>query len=720
MINLHTFFVFLFLLLAGFYSTAQEDPYKRHAESRNHQLTGDYRQYIDSAGMVDSKIEKRKYLEMALLEAEEKQSVKGILNSNYRLGKLYHDQGDTQKALEYYERVTALLEKHPDVLESFREATVFYDVAINYSYLSKYTQALKYFTRSEQIAREEQTDSLLSLTLRQIGNVYHYLNDLSNSSDYYYKALRIAQENNLPELEASAMNNIASNMVDLNQAQEGEEMYRRSLEIARKHGLANLVAVVSNNLGVNASENEKYDKALDYYHIALSYAVKNDDIMGRALYYNNIASVYLHREDYGQARKYLQRSLRDNNRLGNKEGLVNNYYNFAELLIEQKEFDSARVFVEKVDEITRELGNAASRSEYFNLLHNYYSETEDYKKALQYHKKYTALHDSITEAQTGEKISNLNSVYQERQRQQEMSELREKQSELRFYLHLTIFLSALFIIAVVYAYIVQRRAAVRIRAQNNRFKQNQKELANKNHELRLSKKKIEEINRDRNQLFSIISHDLRSPFNSLLGFSEMLAEEVREGADPESVKMMTENIHTSSMHLFELIQNLLEWANKERGKIEFRPEQVIVHKVATENIELAKQSANHKQVQIVNKIDKHIMVEADVNMINTIFRNLIFNAIKFTPRHGKVELSAGETSEKVVIHVQDNGTGMSEDDRQMILFGEDTFTRKGTQNEKGAGLGLVLTKDFIKRHSGSLDISTKLGEGTTFHVTIPK
>jgi len=114
------------------------------------------------------------------------------------------------------------------------------------------------------------------------------------------------------------------------------------------------------------------------------------------------------------------------------------------------------------------------------------------------------------------------------------------------------------------------------------------------------------------------------------------------------------------------------------------------------------------------------MVEADVNMINTIFRNLIFNAIKFTPRHGKVELSAGETSEKVVIHVQDNGTGMSEDDRQMILFGEDTFTRKGTQNEKGAGLGLVLTKDFIKRHSGSLDISTKLGEGTTFHVTIPK
>lgn len=721
MINSRILFCFSFLVLMAAYAVAQKDPYDRHAEKRaNISSSGDYISFIDSADRATEGVVKLDFLKKARAEAENEGTPEGIIISNYRLGKLYHNQGDTREALNYYNRVAEMLEEHKEAVSSGQRAEIYYDIAMNYSYLSEHTQALHYFTRSEQLAREQQLDSLLSLTLRQLGNVYFYLDDLAHSSDFYYKSLRIAKENQLPELEASAMNNIASNMVNMNQEEEGEEMYRKSLKIAQDNGFANLVAVVSNNLGTLAAEKGQTEKALDYFHIALSYAVKNDDILGRAVYYNNIADIYLNKGNYEQARTYLQRSLKDNNRLGNKEGLAGNYYNFAELLLLQKSFDSAWLYVKKVDTITRELENPSLRSSYFELMHRYYSSTEDYKKALSFHKKYADLRDSLVSAQTGDKISSLNSVYEERQRQEEMTKLREQQDELKFYLNLTIFLSALFIIAVVYAFIVQRRAAHRFKEQNNRFKQNQKELATKNHELRLSQKKLEEVNRDRNQLFSIISHDLRSPFNSLLGFSDMLAEEVKEDADPESIKMMTENIHTSSMQLFELIQNLLEWANKERGKIEFRPEQVIVHRIAHENIELAKQSAHHKHVKIVNNIQKHVMVDADVNMLNTIFRNLIFNAIKFTPKDGKVELTVDETSEKVVIHVKDTGMGMSESDKQMILFGEDTFTRKGTQNEKGAGLGLVLTKDFIKRHNGSLDITTELDKGTTFHVTIPK
>ncbi|MGM0566349.1 MAG: tetratricopeptide repeat protein [Bacteroidota bacterium] len=710
--------IWLFIL---FSATAQLDEHERHAQNRiqAEELEG-YQVYLDSAKNSDSFETKNAYLEKALESADQDGAILGQIESYFQAGTLYHEAGSTRVALEKYEYVADLLEKHPNIVGYRQKVEMYHQMALNFSYLSQHSDALHYFLRSEKLARKHNLDSLLSDVLRQIGNVYHYLEDVDRSSEYYYESLEIAQEHGYRELEASAMNNIASNLADIGQIEDSEKMYQQSLEISQDIGYAELVAVVSNNLGVHFANQEQLDKALDYFNIALSYASKNNDLLARAIYNNNIADIHIREENFKKGRKALNSSLRDNERIGNKEGLASNYHNYVYYYMQQEDYDSAWIYIEKHEKLMEEMGSSSMKEIHLDLLQNYYASTGEYEKAYDHLYEFYLLNDSLNEARTGEQISGLYNVYEEQKEQKELAELKEQKTQLRHYLYLTFLLSGLFIIAVVYAFIVQRKAAKRVKKQNDRYIQNQKQLATKNRELVESQKKIEAINRDRNQLFSIISHDLRSPFNSLLGFSDMLAEEVREGADYESVKMMTENIHASSMQLFELIQNLLEWANKERGKIEFKPEQVILYRVAEESISLAANSAYHKEVTLHNNIDKHLMLEADVNMLNTIFRNLIFNAIKFTPKKGHVTIDAEEKADEIVVNVEDTGMGMSREDKEMILQGEDTFSRKGTQNEKGAGLGLVLTKDFIKRHNGKLDITTEVNKGTTFHVIFPK
>lgn len=697
------------------------DPWQQHAKQRAQEsIHSVFGKFLDSANRTTNVSESIAYMNKAINSAESAGIKRDIVLGHYFLGKIYHEQGDTKYARAHFEKTSSILKESPELLKPYLLAQVYYDVAANYSYMSEHSKAMHYYSLSEQVASSNKLDSIATVALRQIGNVYYFLGDIATSTDYYYKSLQKAQALNMSKAIAAALNNIGGNFVDMDRDEEGQEMYRRSLKIAQSENIPELVAVVSNNMGVTAANNNEYDQAIDNFNIALSYAVKNNDIRGKALYYNNLADVYISINDFKRARQFLWRSLETNLKIGNQEGLASNYANLSKLMLSLSKYDSSWQYIQKLESISAETANPSLHQDYLRAAQAHFEVKGDYEKALQLYQKFTRYRDSITTIQTKEKIADLTTVAREREREKEMSQLKEQQSQLKKFLYITIILSVLMISAVIYAFIVQRKSTERMRSQNERFRQNQKELTKKNTELNQSQKMLEEVNRDRNQLFSIISHDLRSPFNSLLGFSEMLIEEVNDGGDEESITMMSKNIYASSMQLFELIQNLLEWANKERGKIEFSPEQIILHKLAADNIKLAAQSAQLKGVEITNEINKHVMVEADVNMLNTIFRNIIFNAVKFTPRDGKVRVFVNDINEHVTVHIKDNGVGMNEEDRQRLIHSEETFTRKGTENEKGAGLGLVLTKDFIKRHHGSFDITTKINEGTTFHIQLPR
>ncbi|MCF8309295.1 MAG: tetratricopeptide repeat-containing sensor histidine kinase, partial [Bacteroidales bacterium] len=477
---------------------------------------------------------------------------------------------------------------------------------------------------------------------------------------------------------------------------------------------------ISNNMGSIYMERGDLDSALDYFNMGISYANKTNDYEALAAYYNNIASVYLEREQFDEASQFFRKSYQYYRKIGNKRGIASSYLNYAELKLKANQQDSAKIYLEKAHAINQNLNSLDISSNFYNIKHKYYTKVDSFARALDFYKKHNQLEDSILSTDTKDNIASLNDLYTEEKQQAQYNKLKEKQKELPLYFIIVVILAVIIISFVILAFYKQRKWNKRLKKQNIRVRSQQQELAKKNEELYESQKRLKEVDKDRNQLFSIISHDLRSPFNSLLGFSEMLVEEVRHGKDLESIEMMTENIYKSSMQLFELIQNLLEWANSERGKIQFKPENVIMHKIAEKNVNLANHMAQQKGVDVINDIDRSIAVTADVNMLNTIMRNLVFNSVKFTSENGYVRISAEELDNEVKVYIEDNGMGMNQEEKERILYSEDTFSKEGTNKEKGAGLGLVLVKSFLKKHNGRLDVESTVNQGTTFSFAIPK
>jgi PAS domain S-box-containing protein len=231
--------------------------------------------------------------------------------------------------------------------------------------------------------------------------------------------------------------------------------------------------------------------------------------------------------------------------------------------------------------------------------------------------------------------------------------------------------------------------------------------------------KLKDANNTKDRFFSIIAHDLRSPFTSILGFSRLLNEEYDDFSDDER-KMMIRQILNSTETTFQLLDNLLTWAKTQLGRIAFTPEIFEIEALVLEAINLALPQAKIKGISIkVLGIEK-AKVFADVNMIRTVIRNLLSNAIKFSYEGAVVTVEAKQHENMVMVCINDTGTGI-EPRMLSTLFSlnEQVRSTKGTANEKGTGLGLILCKEFIEKNGGKISVESKVGEGSKFSFTIP-
>jgi ligand-binding sensor domain-containing protein/signal transduction histidine kinase len=234
-------------------------------------------------------------------------------------------------------------------------------------------------------------------------------------------------------------------------------------------------------------------------------------------------------------------------------------------------------------------------------------------------------------------------------------------------------------------------------------------------------KTIKELNSEigsKDKFFSIIAHDLRSPFMALLGFSNHMAEEV-DVLSKEEIKTIAENILKSTKVTFELLENLLHWARIKTGRIIFEPEIINLKNTIEETIELFRNNALSKDIELCIDIDPGTKIYADLNMIETILRNLIANSLKFTNKGGRIDIFAKEKKDCVVIRILDTGVGISPDNiDKLFQIGKDTSSL-GTQNERGSGLGLILCKEFVEMNKGKITVESKVGKGSVFSFTIP-
>lgn len=234
-----------------------------------------------------------------------------------------------------------------------------------------------------------------------------------------------------------------------------------------------------------------------------------------------------------------------------------------------------------------------------------------------------------------------------------------------------------------------------------------------------SRKKLSEINKQKDKLFSIIAHDLRSPFTGMIGFTELLINDF-DNLSEQDKKNYLQNIYSSMKNVLALIENLLTWARLNLNKVEFNPIKLSMAEVIHTVLKTQNVAASIKKIQLESYCNDNIKAFADEDMISTVIRNLISNAIKFTNVEGIIKVNCFYEGEFVKVSVEDNGVGMEPDIANNLFAIDKQITTNGTNNEKGTGLGLIICKEFIEKNGGKISVVSKVAYGTSISFTLPK
>ncbi len=242
--------------------------------------------------------------------------------------------------------------------------------------------------------------------------------------------------------------------------------------------------------------------------------------------------------------------------------------------------------------------------------------------------------------------------------------------------------------------------------------------------IEMQNEELRRLNATKDKFFSIIAHDLRNPFNSILGFSDILIKQVQH-LDRDKIEQIARIIHQSSKMAVDLLMNLVEWSLSQSGRLEFNPENVQVSDIMNEVESIIIPAASQKRIDVHHELPSHLTVYADKQLIGTVFRNLMSNAIKFTNPGGKVIVSAVEHNNHLVISIADTGIGIPENKIDKLFRIDESFSTEGTDKEKGTGLGLILCREFVEKHGGRIWVESRSAgdsktTGSIFSFSIPQ
>ena len=233
-------------------------------------------------------------------------------------------------------------------------------------------------------------------------------------------------------------------------------------------------------------------------------------------------------------------------------------------------------------------------------------------------------------------------------------------------------------------------------------------------------KDLKKLNATKDRFFSILAHDLKNPFTAIIGFSELMVKRTSSAQfDAKQIHMYANELLKAANNSYNLVENLLDWSHSQREKLIINPENLSISDIVDDNIMLFQSAAENKKIRFYHQIDKSLRVYADYNTLNTVVRNLISNAIKFSYPEGKIFVNSIHSNEKMLITVADQGKGIPAENLPKLFRIDEAITTEGTQNERGTGLGLVICKEFIDKNDGSISVNSKEGKGSIFTIVLP-
>ena len=643
---------------------------------------------------------------------------------------------------------------------------------IDHFYRNNPDTALNIGYRAEKLAIDLEDQVSLAHAEREIARLLVRRADYSNALAYISRAL--AREKNLGnQLNISKAHNIIGVLYyEQSDFVNALKHYLQSLKIYEELENKDGMASIYNNLGILYKEKGENNRALEYYKKSLDINKLLNDSTGLAYGYNNLGVIYRKKGNYNASLEYFNKALKIKEALGNREGMISSLLNISITYNKQGHFDDARkmalqglalskqlnsvareattygilaevhlkmgnpgkgiAYSEKAYDIGKEIGKINIIQEANETSYKAYKQMGNHEKALQHFELAQHLKDSLTKAQKNADLETLRENYEIEKQQIQIESLhkdriiQEEQIQMQSMQRNVLVVVLTFLAIIIWILYKNNR---RKQKTNNLLTQKHKEIELKNTELArlnqeivsqnqsisIQKNNLEELNHIKNNLFTIVSHDFRSPLKSIQGFLHLLS---LGALTQEEMKKLVDDLRIKVDMTTDFLENLLTWARNQMYKIESKPQPVNLKKMADDNVALLKSVADKKSVKLIVDIYDNFEAFADANMINLVIRNLVVNAIKFTSEDDEIRLTVKREGAKGIFSVQDNGIGI--DERILAkLFELETYSTTGTANEKGTGLGLVLCKDFVEKNHGTIWATSEVGVGSVFSFSIP-
>lgn len=619
-------------------------------------------QYLDHAKAT-------RYAQQALDLTERSNLKWGLPNAYKWLSILSSSSGDYTTARRYdKQRVQATLAQK----DSAQIANAFNYLGNTFFDLGEYDEAYYYFMQSFKVSQAISDSLQLTIALHNVGTVFKELHQFDVALTHLEQSRKISQLIRDYDGEAYSLDEIGGLQIMTGQFQQAETNLQKALALSRQRNLK--------------------------------------DLEPRTL--QKLAKLYFEKNALDKSIAYFDSTTRFHKRSSNRFGIAETSLGVGQVYIKQGKYKSAIALLEETLASAQTMNARTLEMDCFRELSSIYEMQGDYRKSLSYYKNYQTIQDSLYSQDMMTKLFKDQLRLETEIRDSEIAALSDansrrdselkKQEFIRNILAVTVALTVILLFAVY-------RSGQRRKRINKLLVDHQEEMERRSAEL-------EQLNQVKDKFFSIISHDLRSPMNSLSGILDLLS---RKHVSPEEFTQLTGELRVQFNHTKTLINNLLDWTLLQMDKLKIQQEKIDLRTMVDENFKLLS-SMHLKETHMVNNIPAGTLALADPNMINLVLRNLVMNGIKFTETGGRIEVSVDAQGSEYIIAVNDNGVGIAPDVQKILFEKTAGYSTRGTANEKGTGLGLILAKEFVEKNGGKIWLQSEEGKGSTFYFTVKK
>ncbi len=625
------------------------------------------------------------------------------------------------------DHLSIALELQSQIVDPLAEASTLTEIGNINLQKGNVAEALRRYLMALKIRQSFGKDEDIAKSLTNIGLAYRRLGMYKSAIKYLEQAHKIVNQKVINTSDAAyILQNLGHIYTDQKLYRKALNIYKEALQYKEKAGDNAGVAKILKNIAQAQIQMRQLNNARASLSQALTISKKLNDAKDIADIYNEMGNVERQASNTGLAIRHFEKAAEQYKSLSNHEGKALCIRKVGEMQIIQKKFRDAEQNIDASIKTGSQIGNNYLKLYGYLAKHDLYKAQGNYKLALQYYTEYTSIRDSLESLKRNEanleaqldleldqKKTEIKVMEAEVETLRQKAELdkanMEKQRIFRNFLVVIILLAATLAGAAILALIQNRRHA-------NALEEKIDEIRLINEKLTQSEAHLTQTVQTKDKLFSIIAHDLRSPFTALIGLTEVLANNTEELSTAE-ISEYSKHINQSATGVLALTDNLLSWSRSQTGKLTLSPSNHDLKGIIEGVVEVASVHANEKGIAIKTHIETGIDVYADYDTLSTAIRNLVSNAIKFTPTGGSITIKAKQTPISTTIEVSDTGIGIKPENLSK-LFKVDGLTTKGTNQESGTGLGLMLCKEFVERNNGKIRVDSTLGLGTTFTIDI--